>query len=179
MTCPHCGRRIAEGVMCADCADAISTNEIFEGLTFDGRLPDDAVLPIYLGGPVLLAAVLGITLLSLAGCTTPRDVSPDVAARSPASAEDTVACLVRELDARFPGSRFMGGLDHHALLIVPGKVYEVTTVQSISLYADSYFVQVAAVDGGSTMELRAPRNWVHNLRPAVERCGEVVAVADR
>ena len=41
--CPHCGKPIFAGVMCADCADAISTNELFEMFTLGGRLSDSTL----------------------------------------------------------------------------------------------------------------------------------------
>lgn len=58
MKCPHCGKPISVGVMCADCADAISTNEIFEMFTIGGRLSDSTV-----GLIAALFPVVGVLVL--------------------------------------------------------------------------------------------------------------------
>jgi hypothetical protein len=58
--CPHCGVPISVGVMCANCADAISTDEIFDMLTFGGRVPDFviALIPVGLGAVALIALMI-------------------------------------------------------------------------------------------------------------------------
>jgi hypothetical protein len=61
MNCPHCGRPISVGVMCADCADRISTDQIFEGLTFGGRLPDCAIALI----PTVLYLLVVLVMIVL------------------------------------------------------------------------------------------------------------------
>ena len=63
MKCPHCRKRISAGVMCADCADAISTHELFECSTFGGRIPDEMVLPVWFAGPVVVGFAALVSLL--------------------------------------------------------------------------------------------------------------------
>ena len=118
-----------------------------------------------------------LVVLLLGGCTTPsRTDPPDVRMHSSTTADATVACLVRALDAQSPGRPLTGPpIPHHAVLIVPGQVYEVTPSRPLNLIADqNYTVRVTAEDGGAAMELRAMYGWVDELQSSVEQCGEVV-----
>ena len=96
---------------------------------------------------------------------------------SSTTAEETVACLVRALDAQSPGKPLTGGgIAHHAVLIVPGQVYEVTPSRPLNLIADqNYTVRVDGRGRGAAMELRAMYGWVDELQSSVAQCGEVTA----
>jgi hypothetical protein len=118
-----------------------------------------------------MRSLLWLTPLIVAGCASHRDGPADVSMHVPATAEQTVGCLVRALDAQFPGSAFFGGVDHHAVLIVPGQVYEVTPTRDLYAFGgENYFVRVTSEDTGSLMELHGPWNMVHALEPAMLEC---------
>jgi hypothetical protein len=113
-----------------------------------------------------------VVAIAAAGCANPRDDPPDVTMHTAATAEESVGCLVRELDAQFPGSPFWGGINHHAVLIVPGQVYEVTPTRDLAVGGENYFVRVTAEDGGATMEMFAS-SLFSELEAAMQECAHM------
>jgi ribosomal protein L32 len=65
MECPHCGKLISVGVMCADCADAISTNLLYDGLF--GNMPPHKARLFVAGVCFVGFALLGVALVLLLG----------------------------------------------------------------------------------------------------------------
>lgn len=69
MKCPHCDRRVYQdgAVMCEYCAEAISTNEIFDMMTFNGKISDGALVVlvsiISMVGAALMGAALAVFAL--------------------------------------------------------------------------------------------------------------------
>lgn len=61
MNCPHCDRRVYEdgAAMCEYCAAAISANELYDMITFNGKISD--------GTLVILVSIISVVGASLMG----------------------------------------------------------------------------------------------------------------
>lgn len=60
MSCPQCGRLVYEddAVMCECCAEEISTNELFDMITFNGKISDGALMVL-----VSIISIVGASLM--------------------------------------------------------------------------------------------------------------------
>lgn len=71
MNCPHCGKLIPDNhAMCADCADTIATNQLFEMFTFGGSLSDDRIgkiVNIVFGALYIIIVVTVLAWVILSG----------------------------------------------------------------------------------------------------------------
>lgn len=68
MKCPHCGRRVyGDGaVMCEYCAEAISTNELFDMIMFNGKISDGALVVLVAIISMVGASLMGVALMMFA-----------------------------------------------------------------------------------------------------------------
>ncbi len=118
--------------------------------------------------------IAGLAALALAGCAhiTPRDNEPSVTLHSSASLDDTAACVVRSLNTQMHTNNPLGvSITHKTEIIEPGRVYEVSPQQTITLTAEIYFIRLTAVQpSGTRIDVHVISTWRDQVEPAVRFC---------